>query len=90
MTMKKVSKRSKIPVRWAVVVISFVLTGLSFRAIFEGPAPAHAAPAVVAVAQQAPSLDEMINQVEARSSDDSDRESTVATAPAPRFRTRGS
>ena len=90
MTMKKVSKRSRIPVRWAVVIVSFVLTGVFFRTILVGPAPAHAAPVVVPVVQQAPSLDEMVNQVEAQSSDDLSGGFTVASSRAPRFRTRGS
>ena len=90
MTMKKVSKRSKIPVRWAVVIVSLVLTVVFFRTILEGPAPAHAAPVVVPVVQQAPALDELVNQVEAQSSDDSSGGFTVASSPAPRFRTRGS
>gem|GEM_PF-7038261 len=89
-TTKKPSKRSKTPVRFAVVILSVLLTGAVFQKILDGPPPAHTAPTVVAVVQQAPSLDAMVNQVESQASNNSGGGFTAMAAPQPRFQTRGS
>lgn len=80
------SKRHKGPGRWAVILLSGGVGVVVFRAILGGPPPAHAAPTIVAAAvPQAPTLDQMIAQVEQQGEGGGAMQSSGA-----RFRTRGS
>ncbi|MGH2460335.1 MAG: hypothetical protein ACRDIY_15885 [Chloroflexota bacterium] len=88
-TTRRTSVRHKAPVRWAIVTLSFLATACAYQAIVTGPPPAHAAPPPAqVVAQSAPTLDEMISQIQTQSSDDGGN--VNGSSAGPTFRTRGS
>lgn len=88
-TARQSTRRRKAPVRWAIVALSCVATIGAYRAIVTGPPPAHAAPPPTqAVVQPAPTLNEMIGQIQGQVSGDGT--GTTGTGASPTFRTRGS
>lgn len=87
-TTRRSAARHRAPIRWAIIALSCLATAGAYQAIVEGPAPAHAAPQVQTVVQTAPTLDEMISQIQAQMSDDGG--GMAGPGAGPTFRSRGS